>query len=92
MAKNKYLGSDLDDILREEGTLEEATIGALKMIITDQLARKKKKQKNYKENLLEALKDPETTLLYFDALLTGDDRDYFFIALQQVLKAQNISI
>ena len=45
MTKNKHLGSNFDDILREEGTLETAELTAIKMIIIDQVTQEMKKKK-----------------------------------------------
>lgn len=45
MTKNKHIGPDFDDILREEGTLEAAELAAIKMVIADQVAKEMKKKK-----------------------------------------------
>lgn len=45
MTKNKHLGPDFDDILREEGTLETAELAAIKMVIAEQVAKEMKKKK-----------------------------------------------
>lgn len=45
MTKNKHLGSSVNDLLREEGTLETAKLAAIKMVIADQLAKEMKKKK-----------------------------------------------
>jgi len=45
MIKNKHLGSDFDDLLREEGTLETAELTAIKMVIIDQVIKEMKKKK-----------------------------------------------
>ena len=41
MTKNKHLGPDYDDILREEGTLEEVELAAIEMVIAEQTMNKK---------------------------------------------------
>jgi len=45
MKKNKHIGPDFDDILREEGTLETAELAAIKMVIAEQVAKEMKKKK-----------------------------------------------
>jgi DNA-binding Xre family transcriptional regulator len=39
IAKNKNIGSDFDDFLREEGTLEATEATAIKRVIAHQLAK-----------------------------------------------------
>ncbi len=92
MTTNKHLGSRFDDYLKEEGILEEVTLEAMKMVITNQIAKKKKKTKDYEKSLLEALKDPKEALAYFNAALTDEDEKVFFLALKHVLKAQGLDI
>lgn len=43
--KNKHIGPDFDDILRKEGRLEDVELTAIKMVIADQVAKEKKKDK-----------------------------------------------
>lgn len=45
MTHNKHIGSNFDDILRKEGTLETAELTAIKMIIIDQVTQEMKKKK-----------------------------------------------
>jgi len=42
---NKHLGSNLDDLLQEDGTQEEATAAAVKRVIAWQIAQAMKAQK-----------------------------------------------
>ena len=46
------------------------------------------KTEAYKENLLEALKDPETAAEYLTACLDDGDVDVFLLALRDVAEAQ----
>jgi len=43
--KDKHLGSDFDDFLKDKGTLESAELAAIKMVIADQVAKEMKKKK-----------------------------------------------
>ena len=55
MTKNKHLGPDFDDILREEGTLKVAELAAIKMVIADQVAKEMKKKKLYQTEMAKRL-------------------------------------
>jgi probable addiction module antidote protein len=46
------------------------------------------KTESYKENLLEALNDPETAAEYLTACLDDGDVDVFLLALRDVAEAQ----
>jgi antitoxin HicB len=48
---NKYIGSDFDDFLEEEGLLEEAEAVAAKRVFVFQLEQELKRQKVKKEQL-----------------------------------------
>jgi len=51
MAKNKHIGSDFDDFLREEGLLEEIEAAAAKRTFVIQFERELKKKKIGKSKL-----------------------------------------
>lgn len=52
----------------------------------------KRKHRNYKESLLEGLKDPKEALAYLNAALMDEDQRVFLLALKDVLTAQSIDI
>jgi predicted XRE-type DNA-binding protein len=45
MTKNRYIGPNFDDILKEEGTLEKAELAAIKKVIAEQVTKEMKKKK-----------------------------------------------
>lgn len=45
MSKNKHIGSDFDDFLKEEGIYEECTAEAINRVAAFQIAEEMKKQK-----------------------------------------------
>jgi len=45
MTKNKHIGSDLDDFLKEDGIYQECTAEAIKRVVSFQIAQEMKKQK-----------------------------------------------
>lgn len=51
-----------------------------------------KRTKNYKESLLEALKNTDEAVAYLNAALMDEDQEVFLLALQHVLKAQGVDI
>lgn len=53
---------------------------------------KRKKLRNYEEDLIEALKDPEEALAYLNAALMDEDQRVFLLALRHVLDAQGTDI
>ncbi len=53
ITKNKHLGSNFDDILRAEGTLESAELTAIEMVIADKTMDRKTFQRYLKERLNE---------------------------------------
>jgi len=55
MSKQKHIGSDFDDFLKEEGLLEEAEAIAAKRIFVFQLEQELKKQKLNKERFAQLM-------------------------------------
>jgi antitoxin HicB len=51
MSKSKYIGSDFDDFLAEEGILEETEAVAAKRVLVFQMEKELKKQHMNKEEL-----------------------------------------
>lgn len=43
MSKNKHIGSDFDDFLKEEGIYQECTAEAIKRVVAFQLEQEMKK-------------------------------------------------
>ena len=60
--RNKHLGSDFDDFLREEGILEESEEVAAKFIFVMQLEDEMKKQSLTKEELAKRMKTSRSSL------------------------------
>lgn len=56
MGKNKHIGSDFDDFLKEEGIYEECAAEAVKRVIAFQIAEEMKKQKLTKTKFAKMLK------------------------------------
>lgn len=74
-----HVGSSLDDLLAQDGTLEEVTARALKRVIARQLAHEMKAQKLTKSAMalrmgtsrsqLDRLLDPDTDSMTIDTLV-----------------------
>lgn len=56
MGKNKHIGSDFDDFLKEEGIYEECSAEAIKRVVAFQIAEEMKKQKLTKTKFAKMLK------------------------------------
>lgn len=70
MSKNPYIGSSLDDLLEEEGTLEEINLIATKRIIAWQI-RKAMEERNL--NKAAMAKEMKTSRSSLDRLLDPDN-------------------
>jgi antitoxin HicB len=79
----KYLGSSIDDFLKEDGIFEEAQAKAVREIVAWQLAKAMKKMKLSKKRMADLLKTSRTQV---DRLLS--DRDD--IALSSLQRAAAI--
>ena len=53
MAKNKHIGSNFDDFLKEQGILEEVELAAIEMVIAKKTLGRKTFQQYLKERLNE---------------------------------------
>ncbi|TKB59614.1 MAG: Fis family transcriptional regulator [Nitrospira sp.] len=60
MKKNKYIGSSLDDLLKEEGIFEEVEAGAIKKVIAWELSRAMEKKHISKTTMATRLKTSRT--------------------------------
>lgn len=56
MKKNKHIGSDLDDFLKEEGIYQVCTAEAIKRVVAFQIQEEMKKQKLTKAKFAKMLK------------------------------------
>jgi len=66
----KHIGSNFDDFLRDEGTLEEATATAVKRVLSWQLAQGMKDGKINKTMMAERM---HTSRAVVDRLLDAED-------------------
>jgi antitoxin HicB len=66
----KYMGSSIDDFLKEEGVFEEAQAQAVKEVVAWQLAEAMKKKKISKKRMAALLKTSRTQV---DRLLSAKD-------------------
>lgn len=62
MAKNRHIGSDFDDFLREEGALADAEAVAIKRVLALQLAAMMKKQRISKAEMARRMKTSRSAL------------------------------
>lgn len=56
MSKDKHIGSDFDDFLKEEGIYQECTAEAIKRVVAFQIEKEMKKQKLTKSKFARMLK------------------------------------
>jgi DNA-binding Xre family transcriptional regulator len=82
-AKNKHIGSDFDDFLREEGMLEEIEAAALKKIVAWQLEQALKKTSVTKTELARRMK---TSRAAVDRLLDATNPSVTLITLQKAAR------
>ena len=78
MAKKSHIGSNFDDLLEEDGILEEVSATALKRVIAWQIEQAMKKQKVTKTVLaarmqtsrsqVDRILDPDSSAMTFDTL------------------------
>ena len=82
-AKNKHIGSDFDDFLREEGMLEEVEAAALKKIVAWQLEQALKKNSVTKTEMAKRMK---TSRAAVDRLLDATNPSVTLITLQKAAR------
>ncbi len=70
MTKNPHIGSSLDDLFEEEGTLDEINIIAIKRLIAWQIQQEMVKQNLSKTEMAEQMKTSRSSL---DRLLDPDN-------------------
>jgi antitoxin HicB len=81
---NKYAGSTLDDLLAEEGILEEVSAKAHKRLLVLQLADIMKESKLSKDGLAQRL---QTTRAQVDRLLDPDNTSITLELLERLARA-----
>jgi len=83
------VGPSLDDLLKEEGILEEATAYAMKSVIAWQLQEEMKKRKLTKVAMAKLM---NTTRSQLDRVLNPDDGNVTIETLQRAAKAVGRSV
>jgi hypothetical protein len=82
--KNKLLGSDFDDFLREEDWLEEATAVALKRVLAFQIAQEMKRRKLTKAAMTQCMQTDRAVL---DSLLDHENASVTLHTLERAASA-----
>ncbi len=82
--KNKYIGSDFNDFLKEEGIYEQTSDIAIKRVIAYQLEQEMKNQKVTKTKMAKMM---NTSRAVVDRLLNPD---YNSLTLNTLEKAVNV--
>ena len=81
---SKHIGSQLDDLLREDGVLEEVTAVAIKRVIAWQIAEAMKLQGINKSELAERMQTSRTQL---NRVLDGSDTGLTLETLSRAAQA-----
>ncbi|MCR4539182.1 helix-turn-helix domain-containing protein [Pseudomonas sp. 18.1.10] len=81
---SKYIGSNFDDFLHEDGLIEEVSAGALKRVIAWQLAEAMKAQKISKKALAERMHTSRTAV---DRALDQNDAGMTLATLASAARA-----
>ena len=68
--KKEHIGSNFDDFLAQEGLLAECEAGALKRVVTWQLAQEMKRRRISRSTLAGRMKAPRTSI---DRLFADND-------------------
>ena len=82
--KNKHIGSDFDDFLREEGIYEEANDIAIKRVIAYQLEQEMKAQKITKTKMAQMM---HTSRAVVNRLLSPDNSSLTLNTLEAATSA-----
>ncbi len=80
----KYLGTHLEELLAEDGILEEATNNAIKSVLAWQLAQEMKKKKITKQKMAKAM---NTSRAQLDRILDPKAGNVTLETLQRAAKA-----
>lgn len=84
MAKNRHIGSSLDDLLAETGDLAEANAVAIKRVVAWELSQKMNKEKITKTAMAEIL---ETSRSSLNRLLDPENTSITLHTLENAAKA-----
>ena len=82
--KEQHIGSDLDDFLKQDGSLAECEAGALKCVVTWQIEREMKRRRISRAKLASRMKTNPATL---DRLFAPDHSSVTLQLLEQVALA-----
>lgn len=82
---NKHMGSNFDDLLREEGILEEAQAGAMKRVIAFQIAKAMRQKNISKQNMTKRMHMKSRTQL--DRLLDPNNVSVTLLTLEKAANA-----
>ncbi|MHC5615583.1 MAG: helix-turn-helix domain-containing protein [Nostoc sp.] len=84
MSKNLYVGSSLDDLLEEEGTLEEINLIAAKRVIAWQISKAMEEKKLNKAAMAKEMKTSRSSL---DRLLDPNNSS---VSLDTIARAARV--
>lgn len=84
MSKNPYVGSSLDDLLEEEGTLEEINLIAAKRVIAWQISKAMEEKKLNKAAMAKEMKTSRSSL---DRLLDPNNSS---VSLDTIARAARV--
>ncbi|MCI0333612.1 MAG: helix-turn-helix domain-containing protein [Planctomycetes bacterium] len=84
MKKNRHIGSDFDDFLREEGLLADAEAVAIKRVVAFQLATMMKKKRISKAEMARRMKTSRSAL---DRLLDPHNASVTLQTLERAAQA-----
>jgi antitoxin HicB len=84
MRKNRHVGSDFDDFLREEGLLADAEAVAIKRVVALQLAAMMKKKRISKAEMARRMKTSRSAL---DRLLDPQNASVTLQTLERAAQA-----
>ncbi|MEH2371899.1 helix-turn-helix domain-containing protein [Nostoc sp.] len=84
MSKNPYIGSSLDDLLEEEGTLEEINLIAAKRVIAWQISKAMEEKKLNKAAMAKEMKTSRSSL---DRLLDPNNSS---VSLDTIARAARV--
>ena len=84
MRKNRRIGSDFDDFLRDDGLLADAEAVAIKRVLAFQIAKMMKQQRISKSALARRMKTSRSAL---DRLLDPDNASVTLQTLERAARA-----
>lgn len=84
MKKNKHIGSNFDDFLRDEGILAEAQATAVKRVIAFQIEKEMEERRITKSQLAKTMKTSRSAL---DRLLDPENASVTLLTLESAAQA-----